>query len=205
MTHSMTKSARTGSDDAMTVVVHRRVKNGRELEFERAMQAFTSFAMAFPGHLGLQLLRAAEGSRDYTVVDRFASTAARRAFTASPEYAAWMRELRGLTEGDPRIQELTGLEGWFAPDHAPLPNPGRLKMAVATFLGVFPVSTLVGLAVAPYLQPLPMLVRSAIASAIIVGLLTWVVMPLVTRLLHAWLFPEAPPTGSAGGGRSVGG
>jgi antibiotic biosynthesis monooxygenase (ABM) superfamily enzyme len=71
---------------------------------------------------------------------------------------------------------------------------------VATFLGVLPVSTFVGLAVAPYLRDLPLLVRNAIASAIIVGLLTWIVMPIITRLLHAWLFPEARPTGSHGGG-----
>jgi antibiotic biosynthesis monooxygenase (ABM) superfamily enzyme len=76
-----------------------------------------------------------------------------------------------------------------------LPNPGKVKMTVATFLGVFPVSTLVGLAVAPQLQSLPLLLRNAVASAIIVALLAWVVMPFVTRLLHAWLFPEARPTG----------
>jgi antibiotic biosynthesis monooxygenase (ABM) superfamily enzyme len=197
----MTRAGQTAHDDAMTVVVHRRVKDGREGEFQQAMQEFTRFAMAFPGHRGLQLLRSAQGGRDYTVVDRFASTEARRAFTATPEYAAWMRELGELTEGDPRIDELTGLEGWFAGDAPALPNPGKVKMAVATFLGVFPVSTLVGLAVAPQLVSLPLLVRNAIASAIIVSLLTWVVMPFITRLLHAWLFPEAKPTGPGASGR----
>jgi antibiotic biosynthesis monooxygenase (ABM) superfamily enzyme len=117
-----------------------------------------------------------------------------------------MRTLGELTEGDPRIDELTGLEGWFATDDAPaLPNPGKVKMAVATFLGVYPVSTLLGLAVAPYLRPLPPLLASAIMAAFIVCLLTWVVMPVVTRLLHPWLFPEARPTAPAGGQRPEGG
>jgi antibiotic biosynthesis monooxygenase (ABM) superfamily enzyme len=192
--------------DSMTVVVHRRVKEGREGEFQQAMQEFTRFALGFPGHRGMQLLRLAAGGRDYTVVARFASKEVRRAFTSTPEYAAWMRQLGELTEGDPRIDELSGLEGWFATDDTPaLPKPGKVKMAVATFIGVFPVSTVVGVLVVPYLQQLHMLLVNAIVAAIIVILLTWMVMPIVTRLLHKWLFPEARPTASAGGAPAVGG
>ena len=86
-----------------------------------------------------------------------------------------------------------------------LPNPGKLKMAVATFIGVFPVSAIIGLLVMPYLQGLPWPLVDAIVSAIIVILLTWVVMPIVTRLLHKWLFPERRVAASVGGTQSAGG
>jgi len=41
---------------------------------------------------------------------------------------------------------------------------------------------------------------NAVVAAIIVILLTWVVMPIITRLLHRWLFPEAQIVATAGGG-----
>jgi len=188
-----------------TVVVHRRIREGSEAEFQAAMLEFTRFALGFPGHRGMRLLRLVAGGRDYTVVARFASKKVRRDFTATPEYAAWMRRLRDLTESDPRIDELSGLEGWFAVDDVPgLPNPGKLKMAVATFIGVFPVSAILGLLVIPYLQALQWPLVDAIVSAIIVILLTWVVMPIVTRLLHKWLFSEAQMASSVGGSRAGG-
>ncbi|WP_342640287.1 antibiotic biosynthesis monooxygenase [Rhodoligotrophos ferricapiens] len=195
----MTETSRASPAETVTVVVHRRIREGRESAFQAAMQEFTGFALSFPGHRGMQLFRMIEGGRDYTVVARFESKEARRAFTSTPEYAAWMRRLRELTEGDPRIDELSGLEGWFARDDVPgLPKPGKVKMAVATFIGVFPVSTIVGLLVVPYIQHFPMLLVNAIVAAIIVILLTWVVMPIVTRALHRWLFPEAHVTASPG-------
>ena len=197
----MPEKTEQSQSDTVTVVVHRRIKEGREEEFQAAMQEFTRFALGFPGHRGMQLMRLVAGGRDYTVVAQFASKEVRRAFTSTPEYATWQRRLGELTEGDPRIDELSGLEGWFASDDTPgLPNPGKLKMAVATFIGVFPVSTIIGLFIIPYLQVLPWPLVDAIVSAIIVILLTWVVMPIVTRLLHRWLFPEAQIVAAAGGG-----
>jgi antibiotic biosynthesis monooxygenase (ABM) superfamily enzyme len=50
-----------------------------------------------------------------------------------------------------------------------------------------------------------MLLVNAIVAALIVILLTWVVMPIVTRLLHRWLFPEARVTAAVGGTQSAGG
>jgi antibiotic biosynthesis monooxygenase (ABM) superfamily enzyme len=65
-------------------------------------------------------------------------------------------------------------------------------MATATLLGVYPVSVLIGIVLSPTLKQLPLALNLFVVSAIIVGLLTWVVMPFVTRLLHGWLNPQPP-------------
>ncbi|MFI7067155.1 hypothetical protein ACIBL3_39600 [Kribbella sp. NPDC050124] len=43
----------------------------------------------------------------------------------------------------------------------------------------------------PLLEGLPLVVRLAITTAVTVPIMTWVVMPRVTRLLHGWLYPHS--------------
>lgn len=177
--------------DRLTVVVHRRIKPEREAEFEKTIQSFVQFALGFPGHRGINVLRPPAGGRDYTVVDSFSDESARSKFKASAEYRDWMRRLGEFTEGDPRIEELSGLEGWFTlPEQAGLAKPPKYKMAVATFLGVFPVVMLLSLILGPVIRSWHFILSNAVFNAFVVALLTWVVMPLVTRALHRWLFPQ---------------
>jgi antibiotic biosynthesis monooxygenase (ABM) superfamily enzyme len=179
------------SQGELTVVVKRRIKPGREAEFEQTMRSFVQFALAFPGHRGISILRPSEGSRDYIVLDRFLDERARGNFKASVQYRDWMNRLGELTEGDPRIEELSGLEGWFTlPEDVGLAKPPKYKMALATFLGVFPVAMTLNLTLGPAIRSWPFVVSNAVFNASVVILLTWLVMPLVTRALHPWLFPQ---------------
>ena len=75
-------------------------------------------------------------------------------------------------------------EAWFRSPHRP---PPKWKMAVATFIGVFPVAMLLNLALGPAIRSWPFLLSNALFNACVVILLTWLVMPLVTRALHGWL------------------
>ena len=59
------------------------------------------------------------------------------------EYREWMRRLRELTEGEPYIEELGGLAGWFTPPGGPrIAPPAKIKMALVTFVGVYPLTAL---------------------------------------------------------------
>src|SRR3954468_17515652 len=94
------------NEQAITVIVRRRVKRGHEAEFEAIMREFIGFAIASPGHLDIHVLRpSGTGSADYTVIDRFETVEARRAFKESSAYLKWMDRLKVLTEGDPAIEE----------------------------------------------------------------------------------------------------
>jgi len=176
--------------EPVSVVVRRRAKPGAEADFERAMQGFVSFALAFPGNRGIDVLRPQPGgSREYTVVDHFADSSARKAFKEAPDYRAWMVRLRELTEQDPYIEERNGLGGWFTPPEAAQPSaPAELKMALVTFLGVYPLTSVLP-PLGNWLLPTwhPLLVN-AIVTALIVAALTWAVMPLLTRVFARWLF-----------------
>ena len=178
--------------EPITIVVQRRVLPDCEAEFEAAMREFTDFAFQFPGHLDLHVLRPGAGTpRDFTVIDRFTDLESRAAFTSSPGYAKWMQRLRALTEADPHIEVMGGLAGWFTLPGRTAPRaPSRPKMAAVTFLGVFPLTSLLPRSVAALTPGWHPLAQNVVVTALIVATLTWVVMPLLTRVFARWLFPD---------------
>lgn len=185
-------------DPTVTVVVRRRTKPGCEEPFESAMREFIAFALASPGNRGIHVLRSDQANpREYTVVDRFADAAARKAFTASESYKEWMVRLRALTEGDPHIEELGGLSGWFTlPDQPHAKPPPKPKMAAVTFLGVYPLTSVFPGLFRKLLPGWHPLALNLVVTGLVVACLTWVVMPLLTRLFRRWLFPNHPPARS---------
>ncbi len=91
-------------------------------------------------------------------------------------------------EGDAHVEKATGLEYWFHdPGCAYASPPPRWKQAVLTEVGLYPtvlfVAYTVGLLIEPWSQP----VRALISTVLSVTLMTWVVMPNVSRVFRRWL------------------
>jgi antibiotic biosynthesis monooxygenase (ABM) superfamily enzyme len=168
------------------IAITRTVRAGCEAEFQAALREFFQSSFAHGGVLGASLLTPLPGSdsREYGILRTFASETERAAFYASPTFKAWEERARTLTEGEPEYRELHGLEAWFRSSNNP---PPRWKMAVATLLGVYPTSLFLSLALGEFVHTWPLVVRSFAIAASMVALLTWVVMPNVTKLLHKWL------------------
>jgi uncharacterized protein len=181
-----------GSGGPVTTTVTRRVKPGHEALYEQFLEAIIAAASRFPGHLGAEVYRpqtAAAGP--YRVVYRFDTAQHLRAWLDSPEHAAWLERAEPHVLGPLHRQVLTGLEGWFTLATQPAtPPPPRSKMAILTWVTIFPLITLLVVATAPLLGRLPLVARLAVTTGVTVSLMTWVVMPRVTRLLHRWLYPD---------------
>jgi antibiotic biosynthesis monooxygenase (ABM) superfamily enzyme len=172
------------------VAITRRVRPGCEAEFQEALREFLQTSFGHESVQGASMLTPSPGSdsREYGILRTFANEADRDAFYQSPLFKEWDERARMLTEGEPVYRPLHGLEAWF---RSPNPPP-RWKMAVATFLGVFPVAIVLGLTLAPAIGSWHFVFRNAAFNVCVVTLLTWVVMPVVTRLLHPWLHSEKP-------------
>ena len=168
------------------IAITRRVRAGCEGEFQQALLEFMQASFSHGGVLGASLLAPPPGSdtREFGVLRTFANQRERDAFYESPMFKAWDARAATLTEGEPVYRHLHGLEAWFRSSHSP---PPRWKMAVATFIGVFPVAMVLNLTLGPMIGSWPFILRNAVFNACVVALLTWAVMPLVTRVLHSWL------------------
>jgi antibiotic biosynthesis monooxygenase (ABM) superfamily enzyme len=169
------------------VAITRRVQPGREAEFQQALREFFQTSFAHGGVLGVTMLVPPPGSdsREFGILRTFADEQERDAFYASPLFKAWEKKCEPLTEPDSWTQRpLHGLEAWFRSPHAP---PPKWKMAAATFAGVLPTAVILSLTLGAAIRPWPFLLSSVVFNAAMVALLTWMVMPLVTRALHGWL------------------
>jgi antibiotic biosynthesis monooxygenase (ABM) superfamily enzyme len=177
----------------ITVAIIRQVRPGCEAAFEAALHDFIARSLQEPGQLGIHVLRPAPGSdsREYGLLRRFADAAARDAFYNSALYHEWQATVAPLVEGQPRYENLSGLETWFTlPGQRAMVPPPRWKMALVTLIGVYPMSLLWPWLLHGVVGDWPLLLRGLVISAAIVLSLTWVVMPSLTRVLASWLHPH---------------
>jgi antibiotic biosynthesis monooxygenase (ABM) superfamily enzyme len=168
------------------VAITRRVRAGCEAKFQQALREFFQTSFGHGGVLGATMIVPPPGSdsREFGILRTFADEKERDDFYASPMFKAWEERCRPLTDGDWSYRELHGLEAWFRSPHAP---PPQWKMVVATFLGVFPLAMVLNVTLGPLIRDLHFVLRNAVFNAAVVVLLSWAVMPVVTRLLHRWL------------------
>ena len=169
------------------VAITRRIKPGREQEFQTALKEFFARSLAESGVHGAAMLVPPPGSTstEYGIIRSFASAAERDAFYDSALYAEWKKRVAPLSEGEPQTRELHGLEAFFRGNNSA--PPPRWKMAIATYLGVVPVIMTLALTLGPLIRSWNFVLYNLVFNACVVALLTWVVMPLITRALHGWL------------------
>jgi uncharacterized protein len=183
---------------AVMMLVSRRVKPGYEAEFERLMEQFIDAAANFPGCLGAQLVHPGDEvdveDSLYHAVLAFENPDSLRAWQNSSERLQWLTEASAYIEGQAMVREVSGLAHWFQtstnPTQAP---PPRWKVAVVTWLGIFPTVYLLFLLLSDVLAPWPLLPRIMVITVLVVTLMTWLVAPQLTRLLKPWLYPSSTP------------
>jgi uncharacterized protein len=175
----------------ITTAVTRRVRPGHEAVYEQVLEGMIATAREFPGHLGVEVFRPQTTAGEYRTVYRFDSDEHLRAWLDSDEHATWLERAEPHVIGPLRRTLVTGLETWFTlPGQPSAAPPAPYKMALLTWITIFPLITAIVALTGPLLKDLPLVVRLGITTALAVPLMTWVVMPRVTRLLRRWLYPE---------------
>ncbi|MCF4119630.1 antibiotic biosynthesis monooxygenase [Antribacter sp. KLBMP9083] len=190
--------------EPVTVSIHRVVSPDRVPEVTAWVQAGVRLANRWPGFLGSGWIRAAEGSRDWYMLYRFADAERLEAWEGSEQRQEWLVGGEGLVE-ERRTERRTGIEGWFdAPTRIDEPGAGeagsgvvppRWKQATSIWLGFFPVNlaftALVGLLV-PGWDGWPVVLRVLASTLVLTPVMAYWVLPWVTRRLHRWLHAATP-------------
>lgn len=177
-------------DEPVTVLVTRRPIPGMEQAFEDYLKGITEAASVQPGHLGSTIFRPSGGKDSaYRILFRFDRRSNLDRWEQSDERERWRAMAREVSQ--PReLQVESGLEAWFTLPNCDMPgHPVKWKQALVVWLGIFLIVSLLSVLLMPWIAHWPLIPRTALFTGIVVALMTWVVMPRLTRWFGRWLRP----------------
>lgn len=179
-------------DQFVTVVITQVVKPGCESAYETWLKDITRVSRSYVGHLGTNVIRPQLGVRnEYAIIFRFDGYENLKVWMTSRDREYWLNQGKHLVESDPYVQQISGLEAWFSLPGQPLKTPPRYKTALLTWAAVFVLINILSTFLVPLLRGLPPLIISLIVTITMVLLLTYIVMPRVSRLFSFWLYPKS--------------
>ncbi|GAA2943469.1 antibiotic biosynthesis monooxygenase [Microbacterium luteolum] len=189
--------------EPITVSIRREVDPGRITEATVWVQTGVNLATKYPGFLGSGWVRAGEDSQIWHMLYRFANEESLVAWEKSGEREWWLSMGEGFIRSE-RSKRRTGIEGWFdEPTTGTItlptseggtttvtvaPAPPRWKQAVSIWLGFFPVNVAFTYAMGPVpgWDALPIWLRVLATTLVLTPIMTYWVLPFVTRSLRNW-------------------
>ena len=175
----------------ITIVVSRRIKSGCEKDCDDWLTRYLKLEKEVPGYIGTTII--IQGGTDLAVrhiIHRFKDKESLDAWENS-EVA--IKQIEEANKYSVRYYgRATGLETWFNLPNLTVTAPPKWKMAIVTFIGAYCISSLVTLLFTfdHSLRQYPFLVNT-VMTTILVICLTYFIMPILSRLLRQWLYPNS--------------
>lgn len=177
--------------ESITAVIRHHVRPDAAAAYEQWLQRIVPVAERFPGHRGVHVIHPPAGSTLYTVTIRFDSLLHADDWFQSAARHALLDEVLPLLDSDEEVKTVTGLEFWFHPGPGQKPAR-RYKQFLLTLCVIFPLTLFVPRGVQWLAGWVPALHDTYLShfatSAIVVALMTYVLMPRITRRLAGWLY-----------------
>ncbi|GAA4427477.1 antibiotic biosynthesis monooxygenase [Bremerella cremea] len=176
------------------VAITHEARPGREADYETALREFARDSLHEPGTAGVLLLAPVPGSVgcEYGILRSFEDQASCDAFYRSERFRNFHERTKSMVVEEATRRKIDGLEMFF---RDPKKSPPRWKMAIITWLGVFPSVLFWGIVLPPVLDNLHSLFATAVATMFVTVTLAWVVMPVLTRFFAPWLHPPVTHIG----------
>ena len=184
--------------DPITLVISEFVEPSRIQEYEAWTKGINQAARQFEGFLGVEVIRPRDHAYpEYVVIVKFDNYVHFRTWITSPIYRRWMEKSYDLISVRSHQHQPNGIELWFTlpSKGAPKPlQPAYYKKVILGVLAVYPLILLANILLRPFLKELPPLLGLFISVIFVSALLTYPVMPWLTKLLNFWLYPSFSKT-----------
>ncbi len=170
----------------VTAVASVRIRAGREAKYRALHQELIARLETFEGYLWSEYYEAVPGVQDDTViVFAFADRSSLDAWLVSDTRAEVLGQMEELLEGDRTLNVVGGFAGWFPSDGG---TPVKTwKQSAVVLLALFPTALVLTVLRERFLPDLPWAAAIFLGNLLGVVVLSWVLMPWLTRLLAPWL------------------
>ncbi|MES0810937.1 antibiotic biosynthesis monooxygenase [Roseibium sp. SCPC15] len=129
---------------------------------------------------------------EYTVLLRWANQDTADNWRENAEISRKLSQIEEITGGATQYVEAAGLGLWFDhPDNAAPLLPPFWKRVTLSVLAVYPMLMLLLALSAPLIGNLPQPVQVLTVVIVLSALLTWPIMPWLSKLLQPWLAPKS--------------
>jgi uncharacterized protein len=180
---------REHSPKEVTAVITRNIKPGHEKGYDDWLRRYMMLENKVPGYLGTTII--APGGNNSSVryiINRFSDKVAMDAWESSAEALKLIEEANNYSTI--HYTSATGLETWFSvPDLKAIVPPPRWKMAIVAFIGAFCISSIARYILGLYIGLSPLLTNLLMNIILVLGL-TYLMMPILSKLLRRWLYPK---------------
>lgn len=172
--------------EPVTAVSSFRVKPGNEQRYADFHARLAERLATFPGFLRSEVFPPVAGVQDDTVaVFSFDTREHLDAWLGSPERLRMLEEIDPIIEGGRTINVVGGFAGWFG--RPGMASVRRWKQAVIVLGGLFPVALVLTRLREWLLPDVNWVLGVLIGNVLGVTALTWVLMPVLTRVFADWL------------------
>jgi antibiotic biosynthesis monooxygenase (ABM) superfamily enzyme len=144
----------------------------------------------YPGYLATEFYEPHDKRDEWVDIVRYDSPAHLISWMQSKERLALLKEIDPIVESM-HAHRVTGLEGWFAVNRGPdaaASGPPPWKQMLTVLFALYPTVMVLGF-LNPLMQNLSLPVRMLISNVLSCSILTWLLMPQVSRFLDFWLNP----------------
>ncbi len=179
--------AGVSGQDEVRVVSSYRLRPGVDTEHIVFHQRVLDTLKGFEGFIRREVLDAVPGVQPDTVVTlTFDTRRNLMSWIESDERMEAVADLEALTEGDLTTSIVGGFAGWFPISDTTGAIP-KWKQAVVVFLALYPTVIFTSYLARWFWPDLNLLVAIFVGNVISIGILTWILMPVVTSKLAGWL------------------
>lgn len=186
-------TGQTITKSGASVVITHRVSEDKQAQYEEWLNEIGPMAKASKGLLDLNVIRPVRGlTETYSIFIRYDSEQNLRKWMESDVRNGLIAKAQALLTGQDEYRIQSGLDFWFMPEGTKAKIPVRWKQFLITWSAIYPLVIGVPLVLIPLLRwlrvPENHYIDVLFATAVIVFLMVYIVMPRYTKLVRQWLY-----------------
>ena len=177
-----------------TNIISEIVKPGSQQDFEAWSKRINKVVAQQPGFISSDILRPRDKNHlEYIIIIRFETHDTLNIWRTSETFKAIFKDVEPHLVSYQSQQQSHGIEQWFELSEHEMhqaAKPSFYKLVLMGIIAVYPLVLLSNFALGPVTSNLPYWLAILISVIFISLLMTYPVMPLISKVLSPWLYPK---------------